>query len=713
MSDRLIVLVVVKSDYEIEELVSQTGKEVLYRAKIASGERVALRRLVLADEIKAVLDEATFEAALEELKGLDLPCLRGALDGGVDEVDGQPWIVTQWWDGEVLEDRLMEGSFDERDLRQMHGLAQVLIGKMGSRAGALSFAPKEVVRTVAGDGSAVETFTIDVVRWFEDWARGMDPGSGRDAQVELGKLVELIQGPPIVKPVLPPVVGPPVQLASAKSGGGGKVLVVMGVLGALVGGALWMLKERKEPAEEPMVVAEESGAEEATGNERGGAPAMVTAAPSAKMGGRPEKPAFEWLKENHRVSAIDGERLGELKGQWVNVRGWVKAVSGEGEWVFELAEGAEVPLKARLESASDIEVEGRAVSVVGFLEKDHLLKIPKVYADDIIPDEELVAERNSFVVGDEAKVIKMKGKMVRLTGKVTAVEVGGSGIYLHWKEWKEGAKNVFAAKIPIADLSKTYDQKFFKVMKGKTIRVTGVVTQSGKKRGWYVLFKRNKDFEVLESQVVMTTAPEVSAAGVDRPSAGEMSEVKAGDEAGRKKNAGRWVIVEGRVKAVNDEGEWVFEGENGLRARLKAGEVEEVAGKPVSVVGWLKTAEVLEIDGPDDVDVLDEVEVMEEKEVYTMEDEVLVRSLGGQTISLRAKVLDFHESKRTYYLEFTTGDEKLAARIYKSDAGEELTAEYLESLEGKEITVTGLVYGLNNFGGRFEIEFKSKEQIKE
>lgn len=710
----LLILSAVKNDYRIEELVSQSANMVVYRASGKDSQIFALTRLVLSDDIAENLTAEHFDTALAQLKELAHPCLRSVLDGGCDEIDHQPWFVSQWWEGETLEDRLADATFDESDLHRLQGLAQVLIEKVTPYAGALAFQPNQIVSTKAADNSTIETFTIDLYQWMDDWAMGSSPGSTVDPQKRLSRLVTVIQGPPIARPIFPAVIEPPgvTTLASAKSGGGmGKILLIVGTLAALVIGAFLYSKSQNEDrlaeneevdtAQSPRVIHES---------------AKVTPPEKTVAKVRPKKPTFEWMKENNQVFADDETRLGELVGQWVNVWGKVKSVSDKGEWVFALTEGGEVPLKARLESESDVDVEGRSVSVIGFLEEGHLLKIPKVFADDIIHDNKLIAERRTFSVKDEKTIIGLKGERIRFVGKMLELEAAGSSVYLHFKENKK--KGVLAGKISTKNLSKTHNLAFFKALKGKTVGITGKVTQSGSKRGWYVLFERNMDFEVIgeEPQVAkIPEAPEPAAGGMERPPAGEISDLDAADRSARAKKAGRWVAIQGRVKEVNGSGEWTFENEGGepLKARMSEGvPAEDVEGRLVSVIGLLKSADLFIIERPDDIEVIEEKVVVAEQKEYSIEDQAKIQARAGETVTLRGKVLSSGASGsgKTLYLNFTAKRPVLAIGVKLSAAEEGLDAEFLERFVGHEIAVTGVVE--EEYGGhRFVIVITRKDQI--
>ena len=717
-----------KNDYQIQELVAQSAKMVVYLATDKEGQSYALTRLLLSDEMLESFLSEQFDVALSQLMTLEHPCLRGVVDGGLDEVDNQPWVISQWGEGANLEDRLADQQFGEPELKRLHGLAQVLIEKISPFAGAITFQPNFIINTKAADGSTIETFTIDFFHWFDDWASGVSPGSSVDPNRKLANLVTLIQGPSISRPIFPTVIEPPAvtQLASAKSSGlTCKVLLIVGVLVTLVMGGLAFLKNRK-PKEPEVASIEESEEKKPSKAISEGRPKKVEASArrpvessekTSKLKGRPERPDIEWLEKNQQLSAKDEGRRKELAGKWVNVRGWVEAVSGEGEWTFEIERSDGVPLKARLEGRSTLKVEGQAVAVIGFLVNKDLLVIPKLWGDDVLADDELLEERRPFTVQDATRIEEMEGRTIRLTGKVLELEEGSTSIFLHFKKL-EGKNAILAGKISKKKFTKTHDAKFFKGLVGKNITVTGVVTKSLSRKGQYVLFERNKDLELAgETPVgVMVKKPsEPTNPRNERPSLGEMKEVKAEDEKAREENEGRWVILEGQVEKVNAEREFHFvvdEGGEPLTAKLNEGEIENLAGKMVTAVGVLKNSGLLVIEKASDVEVGESVVAPDKGKEFTVADQIEIRSSEGEVITVRGKILSASASSsgKTLYLNFTDKRPILALGVKVKDAEEGLNLEFLKKFVGYEIVVTGLA--LEEYGGhRFVISITKKDQI--
>ena len=176
-------------DYSIEEMLLQSPTLVVYKARGRNGFRYAISRFIYTKSVLSNLQEASFESALTELKRLSHGCLRPVIDGGLDEVDGMPWVARVWWDGDFLDDRMKEGMLSPTDIQRLADHGQALIDALGDRASAVSFKARDVILTTGRGGQPVETFNIDVKNWFRDWAMGMPPGGGSNARAELSKLV--------------------------------------------------------------------------------------------------------------------------------------------------------------------------------------------------------------------------------------------------------------------------------------------------------------------------------------------------------------------------------------------------------------------------------------------------------------------------------------------------------------------------------------------
>jgi hypothetical protein len=180
---------VVDIDYAIEEMLLQSPNQVVYKARGRNGFRYTISRFIFTKSILANLKDTCFDVALKELKRLNHGCLRPVIDGGLDEIDGMPWVARVWWDGEYLDDRMNSGVLTPPDIQRLADHGQALIDALGDRASAISFRARDVILTNGQGGHPVETFNIDVQNWFLDWAMGVPPGGGKDARTELSNLV--------------------------------------------------------------------------------------------------------------------------------------------------------------------------------------------------------------------------------------------------------------------------------------------------------------------------------------------------------------------------------------------------------------------------------------------------------------------------------------------------------------------------------------------
>lgn len=176
-------------DYAIEEMLLQSPNQVVYKARGRNGFRYTISRFIFTKSILANLKDTCFDVALKELKRLNHGCLRPVIDGGLDEIDGMPWVARVWWDGEYLDDRMNSGVLTPTDIQRLVDHGQALIDALGDRASAISFRARDVILTNGQGGHPVETFNIDVQNWFLDWAMGVPPGGGKDARTELSNLV--------------------------------------------------------------------------------------------------------------------------------------------------------------------------------------------------------------------------------------------------------------------------------------------------------------------------------------------------------------------------------------------------------------------------------------------------------------------------------------------------------------------------------------------
>lgn len=176
-----------QSDYSLDDLTKQNADLVVYRALAKDGTPFALTRMRFESEIVEVLaSEGIFENALSELRELRHEHVRPVLEGGMDEVDHSPWVVSNWFDGKPLSAR----TISLRDIRNIGTQLHAVVADLGPRADVLCFEADEILTIRTPDDVLHVLFTIDYYCWFRDYGRGFPPGTGRDASAEARVLLE-------------------------------------------------------------------------------------------------------------------------------------------------------------------------------------------------------------------------------------------------------------------------------------------------------------------------------------------------------------------------------------------------------------------------------------------------------------------------------------------------------------------------------------------
>lgn len=106
----------VSTRYHIEDLVSQDQSGAVFRARdLEAGGEVAIRRFFPTGGAGGgfLTDEADgYLKTVETLKQVAHDALLPIVDGGVDEVDGVPYLVMRWPEGERLSETLEKGPLE-------------------------------------------------------------------------------------------------------------------------------------------------------------------------------------------------------------------------------------------------------------------------------------------------------------------------------------------------------------------------------------------------------------------------------------------------------------------------------------------------------------------------------------------------------------------------------------------------------------------------
>lgn len=319
------------SRFRIEDLISQDSASVVYLGvDEKTGEWAALRRFFLRSGGAVGIaeeDQAAFSAAIALLTEVQHPSLRRVLEGGLDEVDGVPYVATEWAEGIILRDILVKEPLSPADgellVRQGLDVAEHMESFFGVGAHWLKIHPDSVILKVSGEGRRF-TFSISLDRWMgiehvEDGlhelanlveeACGLKPAVAVGEGGALGEWVRQIReasppisaarvaldlscqkeadapaAAPVISPAAAPVSMTPVgspefmtpqgvtSLPPTKKHGMEIMLAVVGVILLLAASGFLYIKTQRDKASEA-AVAKTEGAEDASPVEGKSAPA--------------------------------------------------------------------------------------------------------------------------------------------------------------------------------------------------------------------------------------------------------------------------------------------------------------------------------------------------------------------------------------------------------------------------------------------------------
>lgn len=244
-------------DYHIEDLVYQTGNLVVYRVTTRDQIPLALVRLRYDDETLTKLKDGVFESALAQLMQLNHDCLRSVVNGGLDPVDGYPWVAARWWDGVVLTDRVRNHDLTEEELLRIQAYSKSLINSLGPIAGTVAFTPASIVTCGEGE-QTIDTFSIDYHSWFSAFSHGVHPADLVDIHAKYKALTTYLTRQAGLASTssltsleaLPSQLEQSIALPSASKPSPLKILLLVILILSAVGYFGWKLGDREPPTEE-------------------------------------------------------------------------------------------------------------------------------------------------------------------------------------------------------------------------------------------------------------------------------------------------------------------------------------------------------------------------------------------------------------------------------------------------------------------------------
>lgn len=178
-----------KPRYQIDELVTQDLRGVVFQGVDGeTGESVALRRFLPSGAESGGLDAKKQDAylkAVATMKQVAHPSLRAVVDGGCDPVDGMPYLVTQWMEGETLREWMAgHGVVSPETGRHMIGRLLDVCIELSNVFGREDMWVETTLASVivrppdGGDAMPDVSFWVCPWRWFggkanDDWRTGV------------------------------------------------------------------------------------------------------------------------------------------------------------------------------------------------------------------------------------------------------------------------------------------------------------------------------------------------------------------------------------------------------------------------------------------------------------------------------------------------------------------------------------------------------------
>lgn len=159
--------------FEIEDIVGQDKNGIVYQAADkVSGKTVALRRFLPFGPTGGGLEPdeiAAYENAAERLAKIEHPALRTIVLGSADPIDGVPFLVTEWVEGEALPVLLAGEAMDPAlviDLLRIAMEVSLLISQsLGEEAVWVETAPESIIVGTQESGRGF-TFWISPLKWL-------------------------------------------------------------------------------------------------------------------------------------------------------------------------------------------------------------------------------------------------------------------------------------------------------------------------------------------------------------------------------------------------------------------------------------------------------------------------------------------------------------------------------------------------------------------
>ena len=252
-------------------------------------------------------------------------------------------------------------------------------------------------------------------------------------------------------------------LNGGPTGGGSKQWIIMAILGVLIIGGIIFLSMMKKDEEVDDTAKAEAKAEAARNYKPEKRPAVAT----------DERP---FKKEMARVSVTEFDELTSNVKKWVYLKGKVKSSSKDGLIVFERALGQRYPFEAQLVRGVAPEVEGKEITVIGWMIDTGHLQIDGPEDVDVeLPEADLAPGYEFYSVNDYELLKGKVGTRLIVQGKVEKVRYSTDEKYIYLV-FDAGENDVIAAGL-ISHLETGMTLEALKEYEGKMVSVRGLLDE--------------------------------------------------------------------------------------------------------------------------------------------------------------------------------------------------------------------------------------------
>lgn len=167
--------------FEIEEIVNQDKNGVIFRARnLTTNTRVAIHRFFPFGKDGGgleMVDATAYIEAANNLVSVRHPALRSIHSGGIDPIDGIPFLVIEWIEGASLEEILTDENLDPALVIDVLRLALEVSMSLSRAIGEEAVWVDTEVRTIVlGDQESGRrfTFSISPLKWLGGESRTGD-----------------------------------------------------------------------------------------------------------------------------------------------------------------------------------------------------------------------------------------------------------------------------------------------------------------------------------------------------------------------------------------------------------------------------------------------------------------------------------------------------------------------------------------------------------